>query len=122
MADNDKCSVCGKESDVGIHGVNGGDAFNLYLCEEHYYHYKMRTDEAPAAQPKKKLSKEERTLQRKGFRTDSKNGGLQLVVSRKSRPYRTTDYWPTTGIFIARESRIRGKGLDQMVQMLKQDL
>ena len=47
-----------------------------------------------------------------GISFESKNNGAHLIVEN------LIDYWPGTGLFIARKSKTRGRGMHNMLKTL----
>lgn len=56
-------------------------------------------------------------LGNRGIDYDAKNGGAHFIVYGESE---TIDFWPGTGKFIARTSKVSGRGIFNMIRHLRQ--
>ena len=57
-----------------------------------------------------------KALNEAGIRFDSHNAGAHLVVYGK---WMTVDFWPGTGLFIARGSHRKHRGLKNLIEMIR---
>lgn len=49
----------------------------------------------------------------RGIRFQSKNGGAHLIIEDR------VDFWPSTGLYIERKSGARGRGVANLLRLLK---
>lgn len=59
-----------------------------------------------------------RKLKESGIEFESKNGGVHLIVSQGLT---TIDYWPSTGKFIDRGGDKSGRGVNNLLLLLKRN-
>lgn len=115
---NDSCKVCGGTSSVGCHGFRSNELVSEYYCETHYNQKKfgLSNSEKEKVTPRTAQSPVIGQLQDLGIRYKTLNGGIQLVLNHSGH---TIDYWPTTGKYYDRSSRMRGQGWDNLLQQLE---